>query len=424
VKEDFLHYVWKYLRFDLTDLHTTEGLPIQIINNGLYLQESGPDFFNAKIQIGDQLWAGNVEVHVYASDWYAHHHQDDIAYQNVILHVVWENDCTVMRSANESIPTLELKPRIAPELIDKYLKKIIVHSELPCKNQLSTVSIEKIHWFQEELLIKRLNEKCSTIAQKLAQNTNYWESAFIQLLAKNFGTKVNGAAFEATLQSIPYAILQKLRHDINQLEAVLFGQSNILPEPPQDAYTRKLSGTYLYLKHKFQLNPTTIRMEFFKLRPDNFPSIRMSQFAQLIAKYDSLFFEMLSIHTHDELIKFFHTKANDYWNNHFVFDKPAQREKEKKTSKAFIELILINTVLPFQYAYYKDRNADVLDRVVGIYHEIAFEDNAITKKYDSRFFRKQSAADSQSLLYLNRYFCQDKKCLHCTIGTTILNKHD
>lgn len=424
MKEDFLHYIWRYLKFDRENLKTTDGQLIQIFHNGMYLKESGPDFFNAKIQIGDQVWAGNVEIHVNASDWYIHNHEIDTAYQNVILHVVWNNDSVVMHQDGSVVPTLELKSIVSQALISNYQNVLDQQKLLPCQNQWESIAREKIHWFQEELLLQKLNEKSEIIEAALQQNNHYWEEVFCRFLFRSFGTKVNGDAFESIFQFIPYNVLQKERSNKVSLEALLFGQSNLLPDEIFDTYTKSLCEEYQFIQHKYQLPTNSVRLEYFKLRPDNFPNLRMSQFAALLVKHQSLFFETLQLQHRKAFNQFFQIQAHDYWNDHYVFGKTTSKVYPKKLSASFVDLLLINTILPMQYTYYKHQDPEAIDRIISIYDEIAFENNAITKLYDDKYFKKENAANSQSLVYLNKEYCQKKKCLQCSIGTTILQRYD
>ena len=424
MKEDFLHYIWRYLKFDRTNLKTTDGQSLEIFHNGMYLKESGPDFFNAKIQIGNEVWAGNVEIHVNASDWYIHKHETDMAYQNVILHVVWSNDSIVVHQDGSVVPTLELKDKVSKELISSYTNALDQRQLLPCQSQWDSIDVEKIHWFQEELLLQKLHDKSLVIEQALQESNNYWEEVFCRLLFRSFGTKVNGESFERIFRSIPYAVIQKERAEVSTLEALLYGQSNLLPEEVSDAYTKSLFENFQFIKHKYQLPSSDVRLEYFKLRPDNFPSIRISQYAGLLVQHQSLFFELLHVQTRKGFSRFFQIQANEYWDEHYVFGKSTTKRYPKKLSTSFIDLLLINTILPMHYTYFKHQDPEAIERVISIYKEISFENNSISKLYDAKYFRKENAGNSQSLVYLNKEYCQKKKCLQCTIGTTILQRYD
>lgn len=421
MKEDFLHYIWKFLKFNTSDLKCTEGNVISILHNGEYLSSSGPDFFNAKIIIGDQLWVGNVEIHLKSSDWYAHQHHQDENYQNVILHVVWEHDVDIVNRFGLPIPTLELKHIVDPKLLKKY-NTSFHHPALPCKENLVQVSKDKVHWWQLQLMINKLNEKSALIENKVSAANNYWEEVFTQQLFKNFGTLVNGMVFEEVINQTTYQVFNKLRANTISLEALLFGQAGMLPKDPIDNYTMELCREYKFLKNKYQLEPISSRVQFFKLRPDNFPTIRMSQFCHLISNNQSLFFELMSTNS----LKHFYIKlsaeVSEYWKSHYVFDKLSTKMKNKSLSKSFIELLLINTVLPFKYAYHKHKE-EVVDEVLAIYEEMQFEMNAIVNIYPKEYFFKQNALHSQSLVYLNKVYCRQKKCMSCEIGVQIVKNN-
>lgn len=423
MKEEFLHYVWRFLKFDVRNLHTVDGLPVQIVQQGNYEQTSGPDFFNAQIYIDNQLWVGNVEMHVKSSDWYLHNHQSDKNYQNVILHVVWEHDVEVMNHFGIVIPTLILKEFVKENLIASY-NASFMHPQLPCLNYLSNVDVHKIHWFQNELLIHKLDKKSAIIESNLLINKDFWEELFTQKVFRNFGTKINGDFFEEVIKSIPYSIINKLRSDAFQIESLLFGQANMLPELPIDHYTKELKKEYEFIKKKFDLSPVSNKVEYFRLRPDNFPTIRISQFALLLSSNNSLFFELIHSKGIGEMRRSLKTQTSEYWNNHYVFDKSSVKVNTKSLSTSFVDLLLINSVLPFRYAYNKTHYEEYLEDVIMLYEQLKFEKNAVVDLYPETFFRKDNALDSQSLVYLNTHLCTHKKCLSCTIGNEILKRND
>ena len=424
MKEDFLHYVWRFLKFETSNLSTTNGKPVVILDNGSYNQLSGPDFFNAKIEIDNQLWAGNVEIHIRSSDWYAHQHQTDINYQNVILHVVFEDDLEVVDRFGFPLPTLELKNLITPDLIEFYKNQFLNTKKLKCDNLLYNISREKIEIYQNQLLLKKLDAKAIEIHSLLKQNTNYWEHIFCAKLFRNFGTIQNADTFEYLINAIPYKLLLSLQNNFHSLESLLYGMANMLAINPVDHYTSELKKEYSFLKNKFSLPELLIRVDYFKLRPDNFPTLRISQFVQCMIKNKSMFFELMAMSTLNDYYTFFNVQASEYWNNHYVFDKLSAKESVKNLSKNFIDLLLINTILPFKYAYYKDNSETIVDTIFETYQQIKFENNSVTSIYPKQFFRKESSLDSQSLVYLNKEFCSKIKCLSCTIGTNILYNYD
>src|SRR5690554_1988986 len=422
MKEDFLHYIWKFQKFNTSDLKCTEGNVISILYNGEYLSSSGPDFFNAKIIIGNQLWVGNVEIHLKSSDWYAHQHHQDLNYQNVILHVVWEHDVDIVNRFGLPIPTLEFREIVDKRLLKRY-NTSFYNSILPCKENLSHVEKDKIHWWQLQLMLNKLNDKSSIIEQKLSTVNNYWEEVFTQQLFKNFGTLVNGEAFEQVFIQTPYRVFNKVRDNAVTLEALLFGQAGMLPREPIDSYTRELVKEYELLKTKYQIQPISGRIEFFKLRPDNFPTIRISQFCDLISRNKSLFFELMSIISLGDFYEKLTAEASNYWKSHYVFDKQSIKVKNKGLTISFIELLLINTILPFKYAYDKLNKENIADSVLNVYEEMNFEKNQIVDIYPEEYFHKRNALHSQSLVYLNKVYCRQKRCMSCEVGVQIIKNN-
>ena len=295
MKEDFLHYLWKFKKFHTSNLHTTNHQPITIIHSGDYLQLAGPDFFNAQIIIENQKWAGNVEIHLQSSDWYVHHHEKDEAYDNVILHVVWQHNVRIFRKDNSEIPTLELKNFVDQETLSRYQSLVVPKTWIYCENQLSQLPSFIIRNWKERLFFERLERKSELIDFVLKQTNNDWEATLFCLLAKNFGLNTNGAVFFKIALSIPFSILRKESDTAESIEALLLGISGLLNDEKEDVYYSRLRAKFNYLVHKYQLElPILEPVQFFRLRPDNFPTIRLSQLANLYGTHLNLFSKILN----------------------------------------------------------------------------------------------------------------------------------
>ena len=422
MKEDFLHYLWKFKKFDTLNLKTFNGEEITIINVGQYLELAGPDFFNAQITIGNQKWAGNVEIHVKSSDWYVHHHERDEAYENVILHVVWEHDTEIFRKNNSEIPVLELKKYVDAATITNYQSLISPKSWIFCEKQLKEINEFTINNWLERLFFERLERKAKPIFELLERTNQDWEAVLFCLLAKNFGLNTNGETFSEIAQSIPFSIIRKESFEVENLEALLFGNSGLLDSEKEDSYFKDLKFRYFYLLHKYQLEKKIIEpVQFFKHRPDNFPTIRLSQLANLYHGQQNLFSKINTSASVKGIYETFDISASDYWQNHYQFDKESPKKK-KKLSRSFIDLIIINTIIPLQFAYAKSQGKEISEDLILLLNEVASEKNAIMDKFSSFGIKSKNAFESQSLLQLKNEYCNKSRCLECAIGMELLKK--
>jgi hypothetical protein len=422
MKEDFLHYLWKFKKFDTLNLKTFNGEEIVIVNVGHYLELAGPDFFNAQIIIGDQKWAGNVEIHLKSSDWYVHHHERDEAYENVILHVVWEHDTEIFRKNNSEIPVLELKKYVDSGTITNYQSLMAPKSWIFCEKQLKGIDgFALINW-QERLFFERLERKSKPIFELLEQTNQDWEAVLFCLLAKNFGLNTNGELFLKIAQSIPFSIIRKESFEVENLEALLLGSAGLLDIEKEGNYFKDLKFRYFYLLHKYQLEKnSTEPVQFFKHRPDNFPTIRLSQLANLYHSHQNLFSKISTSNSVATIYKTFEVAVSVYWQNHYQFDKESPK-KLKKISKSFVDLIVINTIIPLQFAYAKSQGKENSEDLMQLLNEVASEKNAIMDKFSSFGINPKNAFESQSLLQLKNEYCNKSRCLECAIGMELLKK--
>lgn len=423
MQEDLLHYIWQFKKFASDELYTSSGEAIKIISVGQHNTNSGPDFFNAQLEISNQLWAGNVEIHIKSSDWYAHHHERDPAYDNVILHVVYEYDSEIYRKDNSPIPTLELKDYVPQRLLHNYQKLFSYGSKwIRCEDDFSNVDDFIIHHWLEKLYIQRLERKARDIEQLLLSSKNDWEAVLFKLLAKNFGLKVNGDAFFSMANSFDFKIVRKLQADGLQLEALFLGQSALLESQIEDGYYKHLQLAYRYLQQKYTINALhTIPVQFFRLRPPNFPTIRCAQLAMLYHQEPHLFSKVMQAQTLDEIYDVFNVGTSDYWLTHYNFGKES-KSVTKKLSKDFIDLLVINTLLPFKFCHSKAHGGGMEGAVFGIIQSIAAEKNSVVDKFNALKPTAASAMQSQALIQLKTNYCDVDACLRCEIGNSLISK--
>ena len=420
MKEDFLHHVWQHKKFAVTQLQTTTGESIQILHSGQYLQLAGPDFFNAQIIIANQKWAGNIEIHLKSSDWYLHNHEKDANYDSVILHVVWEHDTAIFRRDNLEIPTLELRNYVALTDVHKYQSLITQKSWIYCENDIQKVDDFIFKNWQERLYFDRLERKSEEIKQLLKDSNNDWEAVLFCLLAKNFGLNTNGALFLNMAKSIPFSVIRKESFAIENLETLFFGQANMLESSFQDCYPNKLQNDYNYLCHKYTISKIVFdKVEFFKHRPDNFPTIRLAQLAALYHKEHNLFSKIVNVSSISEIYTLFQIEVSDYWETHYNFDKKSVAKK-KKMSHAFIDLIVMNTILPIRFAYEQSLHKEYSQEILELITALPPEKNIIIDKFASIGILAENAFQSQSLLQLKKEYCDAKKCLQCAVGAFLL----
>ena len=423
MQEDFLHYVWKYALFSKKNLQTILGEQITIVNVGIHNQNSGPDFLNSQIKIDNQLWIGNVEIHIKSSDWYLHHHEIDANYDAVVLHVVWEHDADIFRANNDAISTLILKDLVDNILLKNY--KNLFSKQLrwiPCQNQIHTIDSFTFSNWKERLFFERLENKSNVISSLLEKSHNDYEAVLFQLLAKNFGLKVNGEAFLQLAESINFSIIRKERFDAEKLSALLFGQAGFLEEEIQNEYHLSLKKEYAYLKHKYNLHPIANRQfYFFRMRPNNFPTIRIAQLVSLFDKHQNLFSLLMKTQKLSDFYDLFSIEVHDFWKTHYTFETNSKKSA-KKLSKSFIDLLLINTIIPLKFQYLKERGEVDEENILNLIQQIKPEKNSIISKFSELKITSKNAFETQSLLELKNNYCKPKRCLECAIGNYLLKR--
>lgn len=424
MREDLLHFIWKYKKLPLKDLFTSEGEKVIIADIGMHNQLAGPDFFNAKLEIGGQLWAGNVEIHIKSSDWYAHHHETDPKYNNVILHVVWQDDAQVYRSDGSEIPVLELKKYIPQNLLTSYHNLLDNKGVnfINCEKDIGEIDGFMFENWVERLFFERLERKSSVVFQLLVDSNNDWEKVLFTLLLKSFGLKINGEAFLSLAQALDFSVVRKVLHDPLQMESVLYGMSQLLSNTTiHDGYYLKLRGEYSHLKNKFELSEEGVQSpEFFKLRPANFPTIRLSQLANLYYEHQNLFSKIIDVSSLEDIYAIFDISASAYWTEHFTFGKLSGK-RTKKLTKKFIDLLIINAILPLKFCHARYMNHDINEDIAAIATAIDKEENSVVTNFKVCNVSTKNAMQSQGLLQLYNEYCTQNKCVQCAVGTRLLS---
>ncbi|HET9431084.1 MAG TPA: DUF2851 family protein [Chitinophagaceae bacterium] len=417
MNERLLQFIWQFQYFNTTALETCEGESLEILAPGQFNTNQGPDFTSAMIRLGETTWAGTVELHIKSSDWIKHAHQNDNQYKNVILHVVWDHDERV-----NSIPVLELKNRVAKILLHQYSEWMNSRNFIPCEKNLHTVS--SIVWsaWKERLLAERLLRKAGLIEKYLEQNNYHWEESFWWLLARNFGMKVNADCFESIARSLPLAMLARKKNQIHQLEALLIGQAGLLNQDFEEDYPRLLQREYRFQQKLEGLQPLPLPPVFLRMRPVNFPLIRLAQLAMLVHESAHLFSKIKEASTVEKVRNWFAVTANDYWHYHYRFDE-VSAYKKKTLGEQMTNTIIINTVVPLLYAYgHYHRDNRYKEKALQWLEQTGPEENSIIKKFKHMGIPCSSGYDTQSLIELKNEYCQHKKCLDCAAGNNILKQ--
>ena len=417
MREEFLYYIWENRLTD-KDLKTTEGETVDIVATGYHNTDSGPDFMEARIQIGDKLWAGHVEIHVKTSDWNRHGHQLDKAYQNVILHVVYEDDIKV-----NDIPTLELKGHFDESLFVQYQKLISSKNWIPCEKSIAKVPIfTRLSWL-DRIVVERLESKSETVTKILEANQFDWEDALYKLLMRYFGLKVNNEAFEYLSNILPFKTLLKHADNLIQVEAMLMGCAGFFEDDFTEDYPLLLKREFAVMKAKFNLLAMPAeRWKFMRMRPSNFPTIRLAQMAQLIHKNGCLFSKIREAKNGDEVKALFDVAASEYWETHYRFSVSTE-SKPKHLGNATADVLIINAVTPLLFCYGKlHKDESVCDTAIQFLEDTEAEDNTVIRHYAQCGITAENAMQTQALLHLYSYFCKRKRCLECRIGNVLLHK--
>lgn len=424
--EDFFHYLWKFSLLNKQDYKTVSGESIEIISVGLHNMNAGPDFENAQIKIAETLWAGNVEIHIRSSDWNRHQHQFDPAYENVILHVVYIHDQPIYRTDGTEIPVFEVKDLIPKEIALNYSNLMAEMAWIPCEKYTSNLDTFILKNCLSRVLIERLEEKSMQVNELLKEFKGSWNDAFYIMLARNFGFKTNALPFEMLARSLPQQLIAKYKDRPNQLEALVFGQAGFLNEMFAETYPNMIMQEYRFLKKKHGLRSIDKYLwKYMRLRPRNFPSLRLAQFAALLMNSNHLFSKIKDEDNIKKLTKLFkEIPINIYWNTHYRFGAKCRHSSSHLGDEA-INNILINTIAVFLFAFGLFHNEkEQINKSVNILEKIIAEDNGIIKRFIKMNWIPENAAQSQALIQLKKTYCDQKKCLSCGIGIKILQKNN
>lgn len=422
--EAFLHYVWQHQMLG-RGLTTTDGQPVVVLRAGELNHDAGPDFFNARLTIGDVEWVGNIEVHIHTSDWNAHHHQHDAAYNNVVLHVVYEHDADIVLQNGTKPPTLELKPWLHPALVANY-EVLMAPSDgaVPCADRVGTVPQFVVSSYFERLTVERIEAKSAHVHRLLEESHGGWEQTCYWLLAHYFGGKVNALPFELLAKATDQRLLARWNDNRQRIEALLMGQAGLLEGYFEDDYPRVLQADYEALRAGASLKPVGSHLwKFYRLRPSSFPTIRISQFADLMTRSKNLFSTLLEMRDVKELQHLLNCQAAPYWNTHYRFDTVAVRPSPKQMGRMQTDMLIINAWVPLLFVYGAVRGQqNYKDQALGLLNQLGAENNAVIRLWCEAGLAPANAADSQALLQLTDHYCNQRRCLECRIGYYLL-KH-
>ena len=422
MKEDFLHYIWQFQKFDKQALFSENEEEVSILKAGFQNADSGPDFKEARVRIDEVEWAGSVEIHLKSSDWLKHKHQNDNAYENVILHVVWEYDVEITHKDGRAIPTLSLASITNAALISQYELLMTAKDEIPCQQHFKDVSGIKKFSMMEKALVQRMERKGTEVSDILTGMGNDWDEVTYQILLRNFGFKLNNDAFLRLATDLPFKILKKYNNSTFQIEALLFGMAGLLVSD-LDTYGDKLAAEFKYLAKKHGLEEKIMaasEWKFMRTRPANFPTVRLSQIAALLSQSKNLFALLVETSDYISLTNFFKAKPSEYWQSHYHFGKESAR-KFKGIGDNSVQNLIINTAVPVLVAYGKYVDSpSFVEKAMRFLEEIPSEKNRITKFWNSEGLETKTMFDSQGSIELYNEFCQKRQCLSCGVGVAIL----
>ncbi|MGV8091730.1 MAG: DUF2851 family protein [Mangrovibacterium sp.] len=423
MNELFLQFIWKHRLFDHRKLSTHDGQQVKVLSPGIINQDAGPDFFNARIQIGTTVWAGNVEIHQRASEWNRHQHNRDAAYDNVILHVIGQDDQQVLNSKGHPVPSMVLP--YDSYLEANYQELIKANGWIACQNQFHQIELLSLQIWFHGLMVERLQQKTAEVIQRLEQNNHDWNETFYQFLARNFGFKTNALPFELLARSLPLHLAERHKDSLFQLEALFFGTAGLLNEELiGDDYFLALKKEFSFLYKKYRLNPVPVHLwKFLRLRPVNFPTVRIAQFARLFYQSAALFSQLVEMKDLAKIKDIFTIQPSDYWTSHYRFNKPSPESPKHLGASAFHNIV-INTFVPFLFVYgdYYHKQ-ELKDLALDFLAKIPPEENSVIDHWEKMGVPVRSAFESQALLQLKNNYCNFRKCLNCPVGTKLISKY-
>jgi len=421
LNEDLLQFLWQYKLLKPLPLITTSGKEIFILKNGELNKDSGPDFFNAQIKVEEVILVGNIEIHLKTSDWLKHKHQQDKNYDNIILHVVYEHDIDLAQNQINNVEVLQLKDLIAESTIAIYESLVNSKTKIACAGQLATINdLKFISWLQR-MTIERLEIKVKAIENYYSLVNGDYTQTFYFMLLRNFGFKVNSLPFELLAKNLPITTLLKHSDNLLQLEALLLGTSGLLEDQFEDKYILQLQNEFDYLKNKYRIIPLNKEIfKFSKLRPANFPTIRLAQFARLINSKPGLFIAPYDFSNYEEIVLALKINLDGYWKNHYNMDGNMTL-KDLTLGITSIENLIINTFAPFYFFYSKRTGKEEMgDLAIELLNKCDFEQNTKTKLFLDKRPVLKTAADSQATINLFDNYCAKKACLKCGVAASLL----
>lgn len=422
LKEDFLHYLWKVKKIHSGHLQTTDGIPVEILDYGYYNADAGPDFLQAKLLLDGTVWVGNVEMHIVGSDWYKHKHHLDPAYENVILHVVYEHDQPVWMEHRQSLlPTIALKGNLPLSYLQAYQSLTQCPDDIPCQSFLHKIPDELIQVWLESLAIQRLHQKMKTVERIFLTANKCWEETAYILIARYFGARVNLDPFEMLARRLPLNLIARNRHATGKIEALVFGQSGMLHASYTDEYFVHLKDEYHFLQKKYNLLPMDPRhWKFSRLHPEGFPTLRLSQFAALLSKDVRLFGEIRDAGGPEEVIELLRTCPSEYWDTHYRFGKESV-SKERHTGHGLHTVLIANVCVPLLHYYgiYTGEHRWTM-KALSWLEGLPAENNKITRRWKKAGLAPITGLDSQAVIQLYTTYCVPRKCLSCRIGHEII----
>jgi hypothetical protein len=416
MNELLLQYIWQHQLFNKQGLTTVQGHTLEILDRGVFNTNQGPDFLNGRVRLQNTTWAGHIEIHVKGSDWNRHEHSIDRNYDNVILHVVWDDDVLISRE----MPTLMIEDKVSTVVLERYRGMMHRNLFIPCENLFSQATTEDIDRMINRMMHRRLERKADHVLQLLNGNGRHWEEVLWWMTARSFGGNINGDAFESIARSIPYQVVARHRSQIHQLESLLLGQADLLSSSMEDQYAIMLQKEYQFLFRKYQFSLNRIPVHFLRMRPQNFPTVRLAQLAMLMHMNPHLFAIILQEESLKAISKLFEVTANDYWHYHYRLNE-ATPLCMKSTGTAFVHSIIVNAVVPVLYCYSRGQHdAAMMERARSWLHELPAERNAITSRFGQLGISIDNAYKSQGVLELKHAYCDQKLCLQCSIGKKLL----
>ncbi|GAC1384128.1 MAG: DUF2851 family protein [Ginsengibacter sp.] len=420
MKEKLLQFIWQFQYFNRSELEITSGESLQILDPGRLNNHQGPDFLEGKIKINNTILIGHIEIHINAASWYLHRHDQDSHFKNIILHVVWRDDAEVKDKHGTLLPTLVLQDRVSKILLSKYQTLMMSEGFISCENQIGSVNEMVLSAWKHRLVVERLQTRALKIFSLQQENNGHWEETFWWMLASAFGIKVNSGGFQAMAKSIPVKVLAKHKQNHLQIEALLFGQAGLLEEDFSDSYPLMLKKEHEFLSKKYGLAPSKFPLYFLRMRPANFPSIRLAQLSALICESEHLFSKVLSITSIEELKGLFDVQANDYWHYHYVFDVTS-KYKVKQMGVLTVNNIIINTIVPMIYAYsHFHKNDELKEKAISWLDDIEGDRNSIIYGFKALSISIKNAFDSQAMIQMKNEYCNEKLCLKCSIGNALI----